>query len=421
MHHPGFSCPLCRTFADLEADVEQDEDVELEEDDDDTEEELADPGPGQPSYTKRISTTDSVLPGSRPSIADSFLQGALPEPDFGPDWLDINLESFRSGLNTPPILNVSTSLGGPLRLNTTGADVFHSDLSSFPGRHSTTVSRMPHRGSSPAQNGLSAAFSPPSAGDFDADIRRTSLFVHGADGHAMQIPVTGRSRPGSVFDLEVSDSAPSASSNRARSIRGLRKRTTSMNSLGAAGVGASSSSSPMSRNGIGHLRGKTMSHHYEGLLGSDSDEEDWNRPSTFVRPGNTNSAAGRLDQVLQPLSSDFSSSFSHTSARTDALNTPHVLRQNSTVSDTRTTAGTSIQSHDERQINNTTPPNLSAGYERDLKTLFLSRKGKEKQELDGMHSEESGSSVRAETAVVTKGLSNGTIDWLERTVETTLT
>lgn len=25
MHHPGFSCPLCRTFADLEADVEQDE------------------------------------------------------------------------------------------------------------------------------------------------------------------------------------------------------------------------------------------------------------------------------------------------------------------------------------------------------------------------------------------------------------
>lgn len=27
MHHPGFSCPLCRTFADLEADVETEESV----------------------------------------------------------------------------------------------------------------------------------------------------------------------------------------------------------------------------------------------------------------------------------------------------------------------------------------------------------------------------------------------------------
>lgn len=30
MHHPGFSCPLCRTFADLEADVETEEDHFLE-------------------------------------------------------------------------------------------------------------------------------------------------------------------------------------------------------------------------------------------------------------------------------------------------------------------------------------------------------------------------------------------------------
>ena len=33
LHHPGFSCPLCRTFADLEADVETDEaDAEVESD-----------------------------------------------------------------------------------------------------------------------------------------------------------------------------------------------------------------------------------------------------------------------------------------------------------------------------------------------------------------------------------------------------
>lgn len=30
-HHPGFSCPLCRTFADLESDVEVDSAVTLAE------------------------------------------------------------------------------------------------------------------------------------------------------------------------------------------------------------------------------------------------------------------------------------------------------------------------------------------------------------------------------------------------------
>lgn len=93
MHHPGFSCPLCRTFADLEADVETEEDHELEEEamradgsdsdpepetavqlpeeDQVSEEVLASPSRPAVSSSRRSSMQSRVRTPSNPEIPDS--------------------------------------------------------------------------------------------------------------------------------------------------------------------------------------------------------------------------------------------------------------------------------------------------------------------------------------------------------------
>lgn len=114
-----------------------------------------------------------------------------------------------------------------------------------------------HHSSHHSGNG-DAAFSPPSAGDFDPDIRRGSIYVHGADGHAMHIPITGRSRPGSVHEADFSSdhhqhhhhhhnthqspSVSAAEKSKARSVKSMRM-TKSKNSMGSLRNAAASSPS----------------------------------------------------------------------------------------------------------------------------------------------------------------------------------
>lgn len=68
MHHPGFSCPLCRTFADLEADVEQEDEWQ--------------PPPvkeplviEQPSEPSAIAATSSETGENAPSLAEAEAAG----------------------------------------------------------------------------------------------------------------------------------------------------------------------------------------------------------------------------------------------------------------------------------------------------------------------------------------------------------
>lgn len=240
-HHPGFSCPLCRTFADLEADVEQDDVSEPvaqessssgeDEDDDaqseevvlDLEAEAADARVAQLD----AGNLDTLRPGKRLPSLSSGTTGRLAEsPRASLDGAR-NAASIAGGPSTPGAGRPSSSS-------------FHRDVSlQRVASPAASLSGAAAGASSPG-----GGFHPPSAGDFEADIRRSSIFVQGADGMASAIPITGRSRPGSVYEADMSDSnivlgAAAAGtperererSNRARSVKSLRMSTNSMHSL----------------------------------------------------------------------------------------------------------------------------------------------------------------------------------------------
>lgn len=63
-HHPGFSCPLCRTFANLEEDVEVDNDLDLDGSVDTSEDNVDGSGSGE----GQVDTGASALAPSRPEL-----------------------------------------------------------------------------------------------------------------------------------------------------------------------------------------------------------------------------------------------------------------------------------------------------------------------------------------------------------------
>lgn len=249
LHHPGFSCPLCRTFADLEADVEQDDPLpvaeEEEEDDDDDDDEEESGSEADDARAVLENDRPPVLPEKDDPAEANASRLAGPSRSLGTESAlaatraDDNFETLRPGRRSPhipavvedsseePLAGTSSASG---RRSEEAARSLHTASSkgrtpsasasaspSAAGRRSTEG----HRSVSAARAGtppistsnLAAsrtsedrgmAFSPPSAGDFEHDIRRTSIYVHGADGHTTSIPVTGRSRPGSVYSMDIS-------------------------------------------------------------------------------------------------------------------------------------------------------------------------------------------------------------------------
>ncbi|KAF8532416.1 hypothetical protein JB92DRAFT_2688598 [Gautieria morchelliformis] len=123
MHHPGFSCPLCRTFADLEADVEV---------------EHRDPDPG---------ALDNVDMGLEDVHAESHAQGELesrvPEPrDVDPDP-DVEDTEDADGDRTSSSLSSS---GAAIDTDPTPASIpipvprqDSGDVSGFPGAETTPL------------------------------------------------------------------------------------------------------------------------------------------------------------------------------------------------------------------------------------------------------------------------------------------
>lgn len=151
MHHPGFSCPLCRTFADLDADVEEDDEL------------FGQPDGGDSNSSEEDSASPSAAMATQAADTTHSLED---------DPLDtVAFPSTRS-------------------------------------RSSSIHSRRPHG----STNRISSSADAPDAGDFQADMRRSSLSVAGPHGHAAalgHITVTGRSsRPGSVRNLDTGAQTP---------------------------------------------------------------------------------------------------------------------------------------------------------------------------------------------------------------------
>ena len=150
MHHPGFSCPLCRTFADLEADVEQ-EDVEMADGEADS------------------SSGESPDPPPKDTLkADDHLQ----------------LQSYSIARSSSEIPRSSSQ----------------SNVRSRASRRSSVASRR--------FNDMQV----PDAGDFQQEMRRSSIHVSGPHGQASPFAITGRSsRPPSVRNLDMQSNQPSPS------------------------------------------------------------------------------------------------------------------------------------------------------------------------------------------------------------------
>lgn len=178
MHHPGFSCPLCRTFADLNADVETEEDLRLLEPNghsDDTDEE-DDAAAAAANHTQQpdLSTQE---PEEEETPATAALQGTFEE------------------IHGQPATNHSE-------------DTAPSPPSRQPSLHSRTYGSSSHLASI-------------DAGDFQADMRRSALSVQGPHGHSGslgQIAITGRnSRPGSIRHVDPSGATTPGSERRSLS------------------------------------------------------------------------------------------------------------------------------------------------------------------------------------------------------------
>ncbi|KAK0520784.1 hypothetical protein OC834_006905 [Tilletia horrida] len=126
MHHPGFSCPLCRTFADLEADVEQDEEWQAD---------------------LMRQATQGIEPAATPSIAAAPLAAPAAEP-----------------MSTQPTLAAGTTGAAPAAAPHPLATVLES--------HSRRSSHEP------SQNGLQRNAAPAADGDHAMAVesnQRTSL------------------------------------------------------------------------------------------------------------------------------------------------------------------------------------------------------------------------------------------------------
>lgn len=324
-HHPGFSCPLCRTFGDLEADVEQDDLPEpIEEASSSSSSESGSEDEDENENAPSLPEKDLPASASVNAALASEHTAVQSTSTANAGSSDPNLDTLRPGRRSPMVPSVSefgstasasTSPAAPVSAAQAGTstsarasprpslDVVRpasprraSGAKTPPSRGSRVSSsrHVPpsgaavaaalephittphnhhhhhhHHHSQHSGNG-DAAFSPPSAGDFDPDIRRGSIYVHGADGHAMHIPITGRSRPGSVHEAELSSDAhhhhlhshnqqsPSvttAEKNKARSVRSMRmtKSKTSMTSLKNAAATGSPSHGP-SASTSGHRR-----------------------------------------------------------------------------------------------------------------------------------------------------------------------
>ena len=304
-HHPGFSCPLCRTFADLEADVEQDdvaEDVDIEEEDESEDTE-------QPALPPKDDLTASLASHLNRSPAVAI---AAEVPAAG------QFDTLRPGMRSP---RTSTDAQGP----SPGVNGHSSPVAGTSGhasprpgldRAATVVSKSGRRsmsgsvrrgherhGTPPPGAVATDNFLPPSAGDFDADIRRSRIYVHGADGHAMHIPITGRSRPSSVFEEDLGDDHVgnvSTASNRARSVRSLRMSTR------APASEVASPPLPTARPSaeFGHSQSASGVSEYHDTDGTDhSDHDVFNAPLT-ARPETATELPqfGTIDQLGSPMS-----------------------------------------------------------------------------------------------------------------------
>lgn len=339
-HHPGFSCPLCRTFGDLEADVEQDdvpEPVQEEcsssssSDESDSEEENI--AVGAPALPDKVAPAPASVNASTIGIASTSENTAVLHPNVtSPASSDPNLETLRPGRKSPLVASVSefgtssSSQAPELGRTSISSNRPSLDIARLPSGTRTPPSRGSRVASfqSAPLNGAAVAaaleghttphthqhhhhqrhshnshhqgssgedsFNPPSAGDFDPDIRRGSIYVHGADGHAMHIPITGRSRPGSVYEGDISSdthhhhdhhhhhaqgntqspSVSAAEKNKARSVRSMRmtKSKNSTNSLKTAAAAA-----PMPSAGTSSA--PAPGHRRRGS-GLSTDEEDTN-------------------------------------------------------------------------------------------------------------------------------------------------
>lgn len=259
-HHPGFSCPLCRTFADLEADVEQDDVAEPvaqnfsssgEEDEEEEEEEQPAARPSADEQRQPVQGASSHLPpdaGNLDTLRPGKRLAHVPSSGRPGESPRASIDSSRPSAAEAAATGLATPCGWP---------------SSSSNRRDPSVHRMssPAASLSPAAGSPGADFHPPSAGDFEADIRRSSIFVQGADGLASVIPITGRSRPGSVYEADLSDSnialgaaangTPTSSAeraNRARSVKSLRMSTNSIPSLRQAANAAADSQNGESSN-----------------------------------------------------------------------------------------------------------------------------------------------------------------------------
>lgn len=184
MHHPGFSCPLCRTFADLNADVETEEDWRLLEpnghsDDTDEEDEAA------ANHTQQ------------PELSTSQEPAAAAEEEEGPATAALQ-GSFDEQVHNQPAAN-----------NNNNED---AAVSSPPSRQPSLRSRS---------YGSSSHLPSIDAGDFQADMRRSALSVQGPHGHSAslgQIAITGRnSRPGSIRHVDPSCATTPGSERRSLS------------------------------------------------------------------------------------------------------------------------------------------------------------------------------------------------------------
>jgi hypothetical protein len=276
-----------------------------------------------------------VVQDTLASTSDAFVNNGGNTAEDSAFSASNNLETLRPGRKSPMIQQLPSQSQPQMQVQA-------REESSFPGQSAEDASIVNYGTSTPrvnttntttsttrrtsnhisARNSLeeglpsgsgagtssSSSFYPPSAGDFDPDMRRTSIYVQGADGHAMSIPVTGRSRPGSLYDMDMSDSninpnvsastSPSQhnrDTNRARSVKGLRMSRGSRTSLKdstsshhipqpqamPAETNTNTSPGPSSASMV-HSRTGTEYHDSADHFGSD--DEDWEIPLTATAP-----------------------------------------------------------------------------------------------------------------------------------------
>lgn len=168
MHYPGFSCPLCRTFADLEADVDEEqsfmepEDAEDALDNDDVVEEI------QQQLQQTLGLDAHQPVASTSNHSQTMTENNASDP-------------FRA--------SASPSHGDHSR--DSGAQASHHRSS----RRSSVASRRSHSQShlhASASHPMPEDMPVPDAGEFQSELRRGSINVSGPHGHASPIAFTGR-------------------------------------------------------------------------------------------------------------------------------------------------------------------------------------------------------------------------------------